>query len=94
MPVPISNIGSGPYGTAAKSDDANRKIDAEQIESIFQEMSKSQENVAASASSSRRPSWFSRQYVFSRHPGGILDTNGAQTQQNEHSPRQQVPLPQ
>lgn len=62
-------IGNGPYGTSPRSAASSTsnvtgaKLDAEQIESIFQDMNKSQESVPAGSSSSRRFSWFSRQYV-------------------------------
>jgi hypothetical protein len=63
-------IGNGPYGTSPRSAASSTsnvaggaKLDAQQIESIFQDMNKSQESVSAGPSSSRRFSWFSRQYV-------------------------------
>lgn len=62
MPVPIGNIGSGSYGTSSKSDGS--KIDAEQIETLFEEMdkknNKSQENIAGPAAAPTRPGWFTR----------------------------------
>jgi hypothetical protein len=71
-------IGNGPYGTSPRSAASSTsnvtgaKLDAEQIESIFQDMNKSQESVPAGSSSSRRFSWFSRQYVQSLLRGFTL----------------------
>ncbi|KAJ5218021.1 uncharacterized protein N7498_000120 [Penicillium cinerascens] len=57
-------VGAGPYGTSPKSARSSTtevpKIDAAQIENIFQQMNCSQDQVSASSSS--RFGWFSRQY--------------------------------
>ncbi|KAJ5578126.1 uncharacterized protein N7459_007090 [Penicillium hispanicum] len=62
--VAVPMIGTGPYGTSlqsARSSTTNApKLDAAQIENIFQQVNLSQDRV--SASSSRRFGWFSRQY--------------------------------
>lgn len=60
------SIGLGPYGTSQKSarssttDASTPKLDASQVEDIFQQLNSSQEQVPAS-SSSNRFGWFSRQ---------------------------------
>jgi hypothetical protein len=61
--VAVPMIGAGPYGTSPKSARSSTtnapKLDASEIETIFQQVNWSQDRVSESSSS--RFGWFSRQ---------------------------------
>ncbi|KAJ5226859.1 uncharacterized protein N7469_006865 [Penicillium citrinum] len=69
--VAFPHVGAGPYGTSRQSSYSSSsdapKLDAAQIENIFQQMAAPKEQAPATPSSSRF-GWFSRQYnkKFSR----------------------------
>ncbi|CAI7670284.1 unnamed protein product [Penicillium pancosmium] len=62
--VAFPHVGAGPYGTSIKSPYSSTteapKLDAAEIENIFQSMNHSQKQVAVAPSSSSRFRWFSR----------------------------------
>lgn len=68
--VAFPHVGAGPYGTSSKSarssttDTSAPKLDATEIEHIFENMNASQERVTPGPSNSNRFSWFSRQWVY------------------------------
>lgn len=63
--VAVPMMGTGPYGTnpkSARSSTSNAKLDASEIETIFQQVNWSQDKVSATpANSPSRGGWFSRQ---------------------------------
>lgn len=58
--VAVPMIGAGPYGTSPKSarSSTSAKLDASEVENIFQQVNLAREQASSSSS---RPSWFSRQ---------------------------------
>ncbi|KAJ5378881.1 hypothetical protein N7509_012000 [Penicillium cosmopolitanum] len=72
--VAFPHIGAGPYGTSRKSPYTSTtetpKLDAAEIEDIFQSMNNSQKQVAVTPSSSSRFRWFSRHATKKSNSGG------------------------